>query len=116
MSLIAFVMAAASLLIVEETANAAIVPTVPLGTSANFSVLGSTTVTNTGDSVLAASAGVWAGTAITGFPPGIVQPPGTIEAGTPVAQQAQADLTAAYLNAEGRPINQTLTADISGLT
>ncbi|MEX2651702.1 MAG: ice-binding family protein [Acidimicrobiia bacterium] len=54
--------------------------------------------------------------AITGFPPGIVQPPGTVEAGTPVAQQAQADLTAAYLNAAGRPINATTTADLSGLT
>lgn len=115
-SLIAFITAAASLLIVEDTASAAIVPTVPLGTSANFSVLGAETVTNTGDSVLAGSVGVWAGTAITGFPPGIVQPPGTAEAGTPVAQQAQADLTAAYLNAAGRPINATTTADLSGLT
>ncbi|HLF39845.1 MAG TPA: ice-binding family protein [Acidimicrobiia bacterium] len=51
-----------------------------------------------------------------GFPPGIVQAPGTIEAATPVAQDAQADSTAAYLNAEGRPINATLTNDLSGLT
>ena len=109
-------MAAASLLIVEDTANAAIVPTVPLGTSADFSVLGRETVTNTGDTVLDGSVGVWAGTAIVGFPPGIVQAPGTIEAATPVAQDAQADSTAAYLNAEGRPINATLTNDLSGLT
>jgi len=115
-SLIAFVIAAASLLIVEDTANAAIVPTVPLGTSSGFSVLGGQTVTNTGDTVLAGSVGVWAGTAIVGFPPGIVQAPGTIEAATPVAQNAQADSTAAYLNAEGRPINATTTNDLSGLT
>ncbi|HET7846020.1 MAG TPA: ice-binding family protein, partial [Acidimicrobiia bacterium] len=116
MSLIAFVMAAASLLIVEDTANAAIVPTVPLGTAANFSVLGAETVTNTGDTVLAASVGVSPGPDIVGFPPGIVQPPGTIEETTPAAADAQADSTTAYLNALGRPINQTLTNDLSGLT
>ncbi|MDP9493801.1 MAG: ice-binding family protein [Actinomycetota bacterium] len=116
MSLIAFVMAAASLLIVEDTANAAIVPTVPLGTSAAFSVLGAQTVTNTGDTVLAGSVGVSPGPDVVGFPPGIVQPPGTIEETTPVAASAQADSTAAYLNAQGRPINATTTNDLSGLT
>lgn len=115
-SLIAFVMAAASLLIVEDTANAAIVPTVPLGTSADFSVLGGETVTNTGDTVLAGSVGVSPGPDIVGFPPGIVQPPGTIEETTPAAADAQADSTAAYLDAQGRPINVTTTNDLSGLT
>ena len=113
---IAFVMAAASLLVIEDPASAAIVPTVQLGSAADFSVLGGETVTNTGDTVLEGSVGVWAGTAIVGFPPGIVQPPGTIEAATPVAQDAQADSTAAYLDAEGRPINATTTNDLSGLT
>jgi hypothetical protein len=45
-----------------------------------------------------------------------VQPPGTIEAGTPVAAQAQADSTAAYLDALGRPLNETTTSDLTGLT
>lgn len=106
----------ASLFLAVGTANAAIVPTINLGTAGNFSVLGGQTVTNTGPSVLANSVGVSPGTAIVGFPPGIVQPPGTIEATTPVAAQAQADSTAAYLDALGRPLNQTVTSDLTGLT
>jgi len=115
---IAFAMVAASLLMVASIAGAAIVPTVDLGTAEDFSVLGGQTVTNVpaAGTVTAGSVGVWAGTAITGFPPGVVQPPGTIEAGTPVAQQAQADSTAAYLDALGRPLNATTTADLGGLT
>lgn len=106
----------ASLFLVVDTANAAIVPTVNLGTAGNFSVLGGQTVTNTGPSVLANSVGVSPGSAIVGFPPGIVQPPGTMEAATPVAAQAQADSTAAYIDALGRPLNQTVTSDLTGLT
>ena len=106
----------ASLFLATDTANAAIVPTIDLGTAEAFSVLGGETVTNTGDSVLANSVGVSPGSAIVGFPPGIVQPPGTIEATTPVAAQAQADSTAAYLDALGRPLNETTTADLTGLT
>jgi hypothetical protein len=106
----------ASLLLTVATAQAAIVPTVDLGTAEGFSVLGGETVTNTGDSVLANSVGVSPGTAIVGFPPGVVQPPGTIEEGTPVAAQAQADSTAAYLDALGRPLDETTTSDLTGLT
>jgi len=114
-ALLAFV-TGASLFFAVGTADAAIVPTVNLGTAEDFSVLGGQTVTNTGPSVLANSVGVSPGTAIVGFPPGVVQPPGTIEAGTPVAAQAQADSTAAYLDAFGRPLNQTVTSDLTGLT
>jgi hypothetical protein len=114
-ALLAFV-TGASLFLAVGTANAAIVPTVDLGTAEDFSVLGGQTVTNTGPSVLANSVGVSPGTAIVGFPPGVVQPPGTVEAGTPVAAQAQADSTAAYLDADGRPLNETTTSDLTGLT
>ncbi len=108
---------AATLVMVGGTANAAIVPTVPLASSANYSVLGGTTVTNTGPSVLNNSVGVSPGTAITGFPPGIVTPPAIIDANaSATAAQAQLDLTAAYLDAAGRPLNATTTADLSGLT
>ena len=115
---IAFALVSASLLMIVSIAGAAIVPTVQLGTAEDFSVLGGQTVTNVpaAGTVLDGSVGVWPGTAITGFPPGVVQPPGTIEAGTPVAQQAQADSTAAYLDALGRPLNATTTADLGGLT
>ena len=40
------------------TADAAIVPTVPLGTAASYSVLAGSTVTNTGNSVLNRSLGL----------------------------------------------------------
>jgi len=87
-----------------------------LGTAANFAVLGGSTVTNTGPTVLDASAGVWPGLAITGFPPGILTA-GTLHNGGAVAQQAQTDLTAAYNTLAGMTVTQTLTGtDLGGLT
>jgi hypothetical protein len=103
-------------LAIGSKANAAIVPTVSLATAANYSVLGGSTVTNTGPSVLDQSLGVWPGSSVTGFPPGLVTAPGTIEVATAAAQQAQLDLTAAYLDAEARPLDATTTADLVGLT
>jgi hypothetical protein len=107
---------ALSVLAVANIVNAAIVPTVPLATAANYAVLGGTTVTNTGPSTLDGSVGVAPGSAIIGFPPGQVLPPGTTDAANAVAQQAQSDRTAAYVNAAGRALNATTTADLSGLT
>ncbi len=103
----------ASLFLAMGPAQALIVPTIDLGTAADFSVLGGTTVTNSGDSVLSGSVGVSPGTAITGFPPGIAA---TIQAGTPEAAAAQAASTAAYLDALNRPLNETVTGDLTGLT
>jgi hypothetical protein len=103
----------ASLFLAMGTANAVIVTTIDLGTASNFSVLGGTTVTNSGNSVLAGSVGVSPGTAITGFPPGSAA---TIEGGTLVAANAQAALTAAYLDALNRPVDFTVAADLTGLT
>ena len=113
-TLLALTMAGA-VLSFGSTAYAADVATVPLGTSVNYSVLGASTVTNTGPSVLNASLGLWPGSSITGFPPGLVVAPGTTQTTTPAAQQAQSDLTAAYLDAAGRSINATTTADLANL-
>jgi hypothetical protein len=96
-------------------ADAAIVATVPLATSASYAVLAGSTVTNTGGSVLNGSLGLAPGTSITGFPPGQVVPPGTTDNANAAAQQAQSDLTAAYINAAGRPIDGTTTADLGNL-
>ena len=82
----------------------------------NYSVIGGQTVTNTGPSVLNNSVGLSPGTSVVGFPPGIVTPPAIIDATTPTAAQAQLDLTAAYIDAAGRPLNATTTADLTGLT
>ncbi len=96
-------------------AFAAIVPTVPLATSANNAVLAGSTVTNTGNSTLDGSLGLWPGTSVVGFPPGLVLPPGTTDITNAAAQQAQSDLTTAYVNAAGRPIDATTTADLANL-
>lgn len=94
-------------------ATAAVVTTVPLATSSQYSVLGGQTVTNTGPSVLGKSLGLSPGTSITGFPPGTVL--GTTNTTNAAAAQAESDLTAAYINAAGRPINGTTTADLANL-
>ena len=65
-----------------------------LGTAENFGVLAGSSVTNTGPTILQGDLGVSPGTAVVGFPPGVVT--GTIHANDAVAQQAQADLTTAY--------------------
>ncbi len=71
-------------------------------------------MTNTGSSVVIGDLGVSAGSAITGFPPGIVQG-GTIHNNDAVAQAAQGASTAAYVNLAARPATQS-TVDPSNNT
>lgn len=87
--------------------------TVDLGPSPSFAVLGGSTVTNTGPSVIRGDLGVSPGTAVTGFPPGIVVN-GTIHANDAVAAGAQSDLTIAFNDAAGRAPDQNLTGQTSG--
>jgi hypothetical protein len=114
-TVIALMVTTAALLASGTSANAAIAPTVPLGTAANDAVLGASTVTNTGNSTLDGSLGLWPGTSITGFPPGLVLPPGKTDTTNAAAKQAQSDLTVAYVNAAGRPRDATTTADLANL-
>lgn len=107
---------AAALLVVSQPASASIVPTVNLATAASYSVIGSTTVTNTGFSILDKGVALSPGTAVEGFGPGIVLPPGTIEVANEVSGLARADLTAAYLDAAGREVEFTLGADLTSPT
>lgn len=88
-----------------------------LGTAADFAVLAGSTVTNTGSSVLLGSLGVSPGSAITGFPPGIVLAPGSTHAADAVAVQAQVDLVIGYNTLSSRPTTRDLTGqNLGGLT
>ncbi|MDB5349449.1 MAG: hypothetical protein JWN86_696 [Planctomycetota bacterium] len=66
-----------------------------LGSAGSYAVLGGSTVTNTGPSILEGDLGVSQGTSITGFPPGTVT--GTIHANDAAAILANADASAAYV-------------------
>ncbi len=108
---------ATALLFTGQHAQAGIVPTVSMGTAANYSVLAATTVTNTNLSVLGQSVGLSPGTSVTGFPPGVVLPPALIETTNATTIQAQIDLTAAYVDAAGRSVEFTQTnPDLVGQT
>ena len=85
-----------------------------LGSAASFAVLANGTITNTGSSVVNGNVGVSAGSAITGFPPGLVQN-GTIHNNDAVAQAAQGASTAAYVDLAARPATQS-TVDPSNHT
>jgi hypothetical protein len=89
---------------------------VPLGTATNFAVLGGSTVTNTGSTVVTGNLGVSPGSSVTGFPPGLVVA-GAIHVADAAAAQAQSDLTVAYNTAAGLPCNTDLTGqDLGGMT
>src|SRR5665647_2059911 len=87
---------------------------VNLGTAGTFVVLAGSTVTNTGSSVITGNLGLSPGTAVTGFPPGVVT--GTMHVADAVALQAQNDLTTAYNDAAGRASNGSAGSDLGGQT
>ncbi|HEV7203438.1 MAG TPA: ice-binding family protein [Jatrophihabitans sp.] len=100
-------------LIVPSAARAASSP-VGLGTAAPFSVLGASTVTNTGPTTLSGDLGVSPGTAITGFPPGLAA--GTTHAADAPAAQAASDLGIGYNDAAGRASTAAVAGDLVGRT
>jgi hypothetical protein len=88
----------------------------PLGAAESFAVLGGTTVTATGSAVISGNVGVSPGSAVTGFPPAVVQN-GQIYTGVgSLAGPAQSSALDAYNNLRGQacvPANQ-LTGKILG--
>src|SRR5207244_13119604 len=103
-----------------------------LGAASTFAVLGASTVTNTGATIVGGDLGVSPGTAITGFNvsankplvgpgtltdgPGLVT--GTINAASPAAIAAHADAAILYSDLVGRACTNTFgaVAPIGGLT
>lgn len=108
--------AAAAALATAFLASSAMAQTVPMGTAADFGVLGGSAISNTGPSVITGDLGISPGNAgsVTGFPPGQVN--GATHFADGVALQAQNDLTTAYLNAQGRVCATTIAADLGGST
>jgi hypothetical protein len=88
---------------------------VSLGTAGNFVVLSGQTVTNTGFTIINGNVGLYPGSSITGFPPGVVN--GVVHISDAVAAKAKEDLNAAYTDASkrsGAPI--PLSGDLGGMT
>ena len=86
-----------------------------LNSAASFAVLGGSTVTSAGASVLNGNLGLYPGSAITGFGPGIVN--GGVFLGDAVARQAGLDTYAAYWVLAGETPGQSLTGqDLGGLS
>jgi hypothetical protein len=78
-------------------------------------VLAGSTVTSTGLTTVTGDLGVSPLTAITGFPPGIVN--GAQHAGNPTSATAQGDLTTAYNEAAGRSLCAvTVAGNLGGMT
>jgi hypothetical protein len=94
---------------------AALAATQPrLGTGVSFAVLGGSTITNTGNTVVTGDLGLHPGTALTGFPPGTVT--GAKHLADAVALQAKNDLVTAYTDAMNAPTTSDLTGqDLGGM-
>src|SRR4051812_29545161 len=113
----------ASALFAFATVLLLLVSAVPAGaqvtlgsTVGSFGVLGGSTVTNTGSSIVNGNLGVSPGSSVTGFPPGVVVG-GTIHSNDATAAQAQSELTTAYNTVAGTPCTVDLTGqNLGGLT
>lgn len=114
---VACIAAPAALMItstVPSVQAADITESVKLGSASEYSVLAASTVTNTGPTTLSRSLGLSPGSAVTGFPPGVVLSTGSINIANASAQQAQSDLTAGYNDGASRALTGTVPADLGG--
>ena len=84
-----------------------------LGAAEAFAVLAHDTVTSTGATVVGGDLGVYPGTAVTGFGPGLVT--GNIYAGVAAAQLALADAGLAFVTVANETPTQELTGQVLGV-
>jgi len=104
-----------SLLFISASKIYAATSRIDLLTADDFAILGGSTITNTGSSVITGDLGLHPGTSLTGFPPGTIN--GTTHATDAVALQAQTDLTTAYNDAASRSCTANLSGqDLGGMT
>jgi hypothetical protein len=116
MSILAFSALLLSLVVFASPAFAQSIP--PLGAAASFAVLGGTAITATGPVVISGNVGVSPGSAVTGFPPGVVVN-GQIFTGVgSLAGPAKVSARDAYNNLKGQacPSANNLTGKILGQT
>jgi len=98
---------------VEKRAAQKAAPIV-LGSANTFGAVAATTLTSTGQTVITGDAGLYPGTSITGFPPGIITGKKDIDS---CASRAEAACLTAYNNAEGLTPTKALTSsELGGLT
>ncbi len=86
-----------------------------LGTVGSYSVLGNTTVTNTGNTTMPGDLGISTGGLPTGFPPGIVGPPGTIRNAADSLSAQTSDTAAFGALDQGCTTTYAGTKDLVGL-
>lgn len=103
---------AAIMLANSNTVDAA--TAINLGAADSFAVLAGSTITNTGSTVVNGDLGLSPGTAVTGFPPGMVN--GAQHITDSVAGQAQMDLVTAYNAASSQTPATTISGDLGGRT
>ncbi|MCK9640657.1 MAG: ice-binding family protein [Prolixibacteraceae bacterium] len=88
---------------------------IDLGCAAPFAILAGSTITSTGPSIVTGDVGLSPGSALIGFPPGIIN--GAKEITTPVAAAAKLCLTSAYIDGQSRSLNAiSLPGQLGGLT
>jgi len=89
---------------------------VALGSSSGFAVLAGAAVTSTGATVINGDLGLSPGTAVDGFPPGILN--GTLRINDEISNPAKLSLTTAYNDVAGRTSTDmvALAGNIGGLT
>jgi hypothetical protein len=108
--------AAVALAVVGAQSAQAVATDPGLGTADSYEVIAGSQVFNTGPTTVTnGDVGLTPGSAVIGFPPGLVNN-GVIHAADAQALQAQSDATNAFSVASGEPVDQTGLGDLSGLT
>jgi hypothetical protein len=88
-----------------------------LGSAVNFEVLASSTVTNSGaTNIIGGNLGLYPGTSVTGFPPGVVDPPAVQHITDSVANQAEIDANTAYNYFQALAGGVTVVGNLAGQT